>query len=164
MYDDVHNKAKKAAQFPKKIFLQVVPNEVVKDSFDHLIIQSGSVDISNLNTEVNPTEYIDYFKQETVLSAKNIFNSGLLALEHQPSLKSIVIMKQTPRYDPHDKDPLSLKPALSQLFNNTITELWINFPMKEKIYIGSYNIECSGAVQSARYRHTKTGRFDGVHL
>ena len=164
VYDDVYNKAKKAAHFPKKNFLQVVPNEVVKDSYEHLIIQAGSVDITNLNTEANPTEYIDYFKQETVLSARNIFNSGLLALEHQPSLKSIVIMKQTPRYDPHDKDPLSLKPALSQLFNNTIMELWINCPMKEKIHIGSHNIDCSGAVQSARYRHTKTGRFDGVHL
>ena len=164
MYDDVTNKAKKAAYFPRSNFLQVVPTEVVRDNFQHLIIQAGSVDITNLRTEENPEKLIDYFKQETVMSAKNIFDSILLALEKQPSLKSIVLMKQTPRYDPLDIDPLSLKPALSLLFNNTIMELWMKCPMKEKIHIGSHNIDCSGAVQSARYRHTKTGRFDGVHL
>ena len=133
VFDDVSNKGKKAAYYPNKNFLQVVPSEVVKESFEHLIIQTGSVDISNLKTEVNPAEHIDYFKQETIMSAKNIFDSSLLALERQPALKSIVILKQTPRYDPLDTDPLSLKPALSLLFNNTIMELWMKCPMKEKI-------------------------------
>ena len=127
-------------------------------------MQSGSVDISNLKTEVNPIENLEYFKQETIISAKNIFDSCLLALERQPSLKSIVILKQTPRYDPLQSDPLQIKPALSQLFNNTLSELWISSPMNHKITIGTHNIDCTGAVQSARYRHTKTGRFDGVHL
>ena len=98
------------------------------------------------------------------MSAKNIFSAAVIAMEHQPSLKSVVIMKQTPRYDPLDIDPLSLKPALSQLFNNTMMDLWMNSPMKERIVIGSHNIDCSGAIQASRYRHTKTGRFDGVHL
>jgi hypothetical protein len=88
----------------------------------------------------------------------------IIALERQPSIKSVVIMKQTPRYDPVSVDPMSLKPALSQLFNNTLMELWISSPMKDRIFVGSHNIDCSGAIQSARYRHTKTGRFDGVHL
>ena len=52
------------------------------------------------------------------MSARNIFDSCLLALDRQPSLKSVVIMKQT-RYDPLSVDPLSIRPALSQLFNNT---------------------------------------------
>ena len=73
-------------------------------------------------------------------------------------------MKQTSRYDPLDVDPLSLRPALSQLFNNTLVEEWMNSPMREKIFIGTHNIECSGSIQAARYRHTKSGRFDGLHL
>ena len=164
VFDDVANKAKEAAFFPQKNFLQVVPKEVTKDNFDHLIIQAGSVDITNLNTAENANEYLEYFKQETVLSAKNIFNSVVIALENQTSLKTAIIMKQTPRYDPHNVDPLSLKSALSHLFNNTMMELWMNSPLKDKIYVGSHNIDCSGAIQSARYRHTKSGRFDGVHL
>ena len=61
-------------------------------------------------------------------------------------------------------DPLSLKPALSQLFNNTLTDQWMSSPHKDKIFIGTHNIECTGAIKESRYRETKTGKFDGVHL
>jgi hypothetical protein len=164
VHDEVSNEAKEAAFFPKKNFLHVVPNEVIKDNYEHVIVQAGSVDITNLKTDVNPKKYSEYFKQEAVMSATNIFNSCVLALERQPALKSVVILKQTPRYDPLDIDPLGLKPALSQLFNNTLVDRWLSSPLKNKIFIGSHNIDCSVAIQAARYRHTKTGRFDGVHL
>ena len=107
---------------------------------------------------------MEYFKQEAIISAKNIFSSGVITLQQHPSLKSVIIMKQIPRYDPSVIDPLSLKPVLSQVFNKTLVEEWINSPHKERIFIGTHNIECSGAVQLARYKHTQTGRFDGVHL
>ena len=73
-------------------------------------------------------------------------------------------MKQTPRYDPVSSDPLSLKPALSELFNNILTKQWISSKLKNKIFVGSHNLECSGAIQQSRYRQSKSGRFDGVHL
>ena len=164
VYDDVSNNVKEAAHFSHKNFLKVVPTEAVKANFDHMVIQAGSVDISNLKTDVNPMDHLEYFKQEVVMSAKNVFDSCLLALEKQPTLKSVVIMKQTPRYDPLSSDPLSIKPALSQLFNNTLTEMLISCPLKNKIFLGTHNVDCSGAIQSVRYMHTKTGRFDGVHL
>ena len=117
-----------------------------------------------MKTSENPAQYVEYFKPEIFISAKNIFNAGVIALEQQPTLKSVIFMKQTPRYDPLDIDPLSLKPALSQLFNNTLVEEWMNSPLRGKIFVGSHNIECSGSIQAARYRSTKTGKFDGVHL
>ena len=137
---------------------------MVKEEFDHLILQAGSVDISNLKTKENASMYLDYFQQETVMSAKNIFTAGVNALKQQPTLKKIVIMKQIPRYDPKDVDPLQLKPALSQLFNGTLMELWMNSPYKEQVFIGTHNMECAGAILSSRYKSTKTGRFDGIHL
>ena len=73
-------------------------------------------------------------------------------------------MKHIPRYDPKSVDPLAIKPALSQLFNNTLAEQWINSPLKERIFVGTHNIDCTGAIQAARYKHTKSGRFDGIHL
>ena len=36
--------------------------------------------------------------------------------------------------------------------------------VKNKIAIGSHNIECTGAIRESRYKETKTGKFDGVHL
>ena len=135
--DTTENVAKKAAFFPKSNFTDVVPDLLKKSKYHSLLIQSGSVDISNLLTKDNATEYIEYFKQEAILSAKNTYAVGVNALHVQPSLEKVVIMKQTPRYDPAESDPLLLKPALSQLFNNTLTEQWIDCPFKDRIMIGA---------------------------
>ena len=73
-------------------------------------------------------------------------------------------MKQTPRYDPSHVDPMGMKPTLALLFNNNITSLWMDSADKEKIFIGNHNIECTGAIKESRYRHTKSGKYDGIHL
>ena len=164
VHDTVSNNAKQAARFPASNFTDVIPAQLSKGKYKSLIIQSGSVDITNFNTKGNPSQFLEYFKQETVLSARNLFTSAENALSAQPSLNTVVIMKQIPRYDPPKVDPLCLKPALSQLYNNTITELWMNSPLKNRIVIGNHNIECTGAIKEARYRETKSGRFDGIHL
>ena len=127
-------------------------------------MQSGSVDIlSNLNTKDDPIKYAEYFRQEAVMSAKNLFSSCENALKTNPHLKTVVIMKQTPRYDPAKTDPNCLKPVLSQLFNHTITDLWMTSQLKSKIVVGSHNIDCTGSIREARYRITKSGFFDGIH-
>ena len=59
---------------------------------------------------------------------------------------------------------MSLKPALSQLYNNTLTDEWMNSQYKDRIMIGTHDIECSGAIQQARYRETRSGKFDGIHM
>ena len=122
------------------------------------------MDITNLDTKQPSSEDIEFFRQETMLSAENIFAAAVNALSLQPSLKKVVIMKHTPRYDPLLSDPLSLKPALSQLFNNSLTELWMSSPLKDRIVIGNHNLECSGAIRESRYREPKTGKMDGIHL
>ena len=165
VFDQTANIAKDAPHFPDRNFLHVVPNEALKDSYDHLIVQAGSVDISNLKTNVdNPYEYMHYYEQEAVKSAKYVFESCVTALEKQPSLRSVILMQQTPRYDNSVTDPLSLKASLSQLFNNTLNELHNNSMMKHKIFIGKHDLECVGSVRAARYIDVKTGKFDGVHL
>ena len=73
-------------------------------------------------------------------------------------------MKQTPRYDPLNVDPSALKPVLSNLFNNTLVQCWMSSDQKDRIHVGTHNIECTGSIREARYRETKTGRFDGLHL
>lgn len=79
-------------------------------------------------------------------------------------MEKVVIMKQIPRYDTTQADPLQLKPALSQIYNNTLADRWIKCPLKDKIYVGTHNIDCTGAIRLARYECTQSGRFDGVHL
>ena len=36
--------------------------------------------------------------------------------------------------------------------------------MRDRLVIGTHSLDCVGATQEARYRDTKTGKFDGVHL
>ena len=40
----------------------------------------------------------------------------------------------------------------------------MNSKFKENIIIGSHNIDCTGAIKEARYKETKSGKFDGIHL
>ena len=164
IYDTVVNVAKQAARFPRANFADVVPAQLSKDNYNSLVLQAGSVDVTNLNTRDKPSEYIEYFRQETVISAKNLFQVAENAVHDNPTLEKVLVMKQIPRYDPAQVDPLSLKPALSQLYNNTITDQWMKSKCKDKIVIGSHNIECTGAIKEARYRETKTGKYDGIHL
>ena len=159
VHDTVTNSAKQAARFPRANFTDVITNQLNKSSFHSLVLQAGSVDITNLNTKRTSEDAIEYFKQETILSAKNLFKAAVNAFSIQPTLNKVVIMKQIPRYDPVASDPLSLKPALSQIFNTTLTDQWMSCPCD-----GSHNIDSSGAIQQSRYREFKTGRFNGIHL
>ena len=136
-----------------------------KTVFDGLILQAGSVDISNLNTRDNATEHFEYFSQETTKSAENLFQVAESSLRNHPNLQKVVIMKQIPRYDTESVDPLQIKPALSEIYNNKLSELWLHSALKQKIFVGSHDrIACTGGIREARYRCTQSGRFDGVHL
>ena len=164
IFDNVGSEAKVASRFPTKNFTDVIPEEIKREPFDYLIIQSGSVDITNLNTKDKPQEFSAYFKQEVRFSAKNLFNAAESALAAQPSLKKIVIMTQTPRYDVKSVDPLCLKPALAVLFNNTLGEVWMDSPHNDKIVLGIHNLECSGGIREARYRDLRNQKYDAVHM
>ena len=165
VHDDVSNTAKQAAKIPHQNVTNVCEKELAKNEFDGLILQAGSVDISNLNTRNNATEHFEYFSQETTKSAENVFQVAESSLKNHPNLKKVVIMKQIPRYDTEQIDPLQIKPALSEVYNNKLSDLWLHSTMKEKIFVGSHDrIACTGGIREARYRCTQSGRFDGVHL
>ena len=164
IHDVVSNVAKKAAKIPEANFSKIIPEKLQNDAFENLIVQAGSVDITNLKTNVQPSEHTEYFKQEAVISAKNLFSVVENSARSYPNLKKIVIMKQTPRYDPPIMDPLSLKPVLSELYNKTLEECLQSSQLKDRIILGTHNIDCTGSIREARYRETKSGRFDGLHL
>ena len=73
-------------------------------------------------------------------------------------------MTLTPRYDLKAEDPLSLKPVLADIFNQTLAELWLNSQFKDKVAIGIHDLDCTGGIREARYRDIRSQRYDGVHL
>ena len=74
-----------AAKFPKSNFSDVVPAQLKKGKYQSLVLQAGSVDITNLNTKDYPSQHLEYFKQETIISAQNFFLVGENALATTPS-------------------------------------------------------------------------------
>ena len=155
--------AKEKTRFPEKNFSVVIDAEMKKADTDILVIQAGSVDISNMKIgEDNLKKYGEYFKQETIISATNLFTYVTNALVSNPGLKKAIILKQTPQYDPKTKDPHSVKSALSQLYNDTLVQLWLGSIHKSRITLGSHNLDCAGGVREARYR--SKNKYDGLHL
>ena len=93
-----------------------------------------------------------------------MFNAATGALNSKTNLKKVVLMTHIPRYDLKQDDPMSLKPVLSQLYNNTILQLWIHSPLKNKLFIGSHNLDCTGGIKASRYHNIQRGLYDGIHM
>ena len=161
--DASENESKEKTRFPEKNFDVVIKEELNKAPTDILILQSGSVDISNMKmTGDNPTKFSELFKQQAVVSATNLFTAVTNALVSHPELKKAVIMKQIPRYDPIARDPLLIKSDLSKLFNDTLDQLCLVSPFKDRITVGTHSLGCQGGIREARYK--KGGLYDGVHM
>ena len=140
-----------------KNFLSVVPIELKKGAPPYyLILQAPSVDITNLIT-TNPSNY-QKLKDLTFNSATNFFTIGIQAIQDQPSLQKVLLLKMIPRYDDE------LKSQLSKMFNNKLEELWRMCSVKTKLIIGTHTIECTGAIRESRYRQRNPHKYDGIHL
>ena len=145
------SKWKQAPRFPDSNFTDRVPAELSKVNYHYLIMQSPSVDITNLNTAtLKAPEYTKYFEQQTVISAQNFFKVVESALKIHQNLNKVIVLKLIPRYDPPSVDPLGLKSVLSKMFNGKIEELWRGSSFRSKIFVGSHNIECNGAIRESR--------------
>jgi hypothetical protein len=128
-----------------------------------LIVQSGSVDITNLKTESANDENFEYFKQQSVMSAIILFTAVTNAAANHPHLKKIIILKQIPRYDFLTSNPPGLKHCLSQLYNETLDQLYAKCAFKDKLSIGNHSLGCSGGILQAKYNNIQSGKFDGTH-
>ena len=96
------------------------------------------------------------------MSATNLFTVVTNALEKDLNLKKVILMKQIPRYDRVSEDPRAVKNALSQLYNDTLVQLWLGSKHKDRLTIGTHSLECVGAIREARFR--LKNMFDGIHL
>ena len=71
-------------------------------------------------------------------------------------------MKQIPRYDRASDDPKAVKSALSQLYNDTLVQLWLGSKHKERLTIGTHSLECVGGIRESRFR--LKNKFDGINM
>ena len=130
-------------------------------------MSAPTVDISNLDTrQLRPNDKTEIYQQQVIKSSQVMFKLAQNSLEQNPGLKKVVIMEHPSRFDTKDVDPTSLKQTLARLANSTLGQMWLNCPIKDKIFIGHHSLEGSGTGVSheSRYVDLKSGHYDGVHF
>ena len=165
-YSSVENKS---ARWPQLNVMDMVQQEVSNtphgDGYDYLILSAPTVDITNVDTtNFSPSESTTEIKQEVIVSCQNMMEVAENALKKNIRLKKVILMSHPPRFDTADVDPMSLKQAMAKFANRTILQLWLDSPLKHKIFIGEHRLECSIETLKLRYTDDKNGRYDGVHM
>ena len=138
-------------KFLSKTFEAVAHREMATNLSEILVLQAPSADISRFRTtNVNVTEHQTFFKQQTVISATNLFTAATNVLQSHRGLKKVVIVEQAPRYDSSRDDPDRLKQTLVQIYNDTLVQLKRSSSQFNKISIAKHRLDCSGGIQEAR--------------
>ena len=153
------------AKFPEKNFIDVVEKELDRHDYSVLVLGGGTVEITNLNTDVTPEENLMQFKDEVIKASQKLFNLAECALHTYPSLDKVVLLRRPPRFDPVSVDPLELKPQLSRLGDSVLFDMWCNSSLKKKITLGDHQI--SHQMNEDHYKvfgHPSQEQYDGLHM
>ena len=111
-------------KLPQRSYRKVTDDALRKDDADILILQAGALDLTTFKTSNNnATRNLEYFKQQTVISAQNLFSVATNSLVSHSKLKKVVILKQVPRYESNTVDSFRIRASMAQLFNDTLIEL-----------------------------------------
>ena len=158
-----------AARWPEKNVTDVTKKELAKnvhnDGIDVLVLSAPTVDVTNLDTsKLRPSDNIEFFKQEVINSSKNMISVAENALRSNNELKKVVIMCHPPRFDTKEVDPLSLKHSLAKIANANLHQVWLDSPLKDKIFIGEHKLDCSNKTHLLRFTDERTQYYDGIHL
>ena len=148
----------------EKSFLDVIDMELSGDTYDTLVIGGGSVDISNINTIDEPFENILDIREQAIESARKLFSIAEAALQHHQSLKQVNLKKRTPRFDPTEQDPHTLKPQLSALADSVTFGFWCDSKFKDKIILGGHDVPNGEGQLREVFGAQEDKDFDGVHM
>ena len=163
---------KDTLRFPNKTFKKVVPEVLEKDNVDTLVLQTGSIEISNIKVNeavLDTKKDLDQFKAEwfdqVEKDSKNLFKIAEDAIKQKPNLK-VVIIKRLPRFDCSSQDILNIKSSLSKFANSVYDQMWTKrgSPNDIKIIELSLNVETPGYLRDLIFSSKRSKIFDGIHL
>ena len=102
-------------KFKRKSFNTIVPDVLREDKPDKLVLQAGSIEITNIDVEKalnDETKEIAEYKREWYLkaeeSSEKLFSNAESAIGQNPDL-NVVIVKRLPRFDAKSEDTLGIK-------------------------------------------------------
>ena len=159
-------------KFRRKNFKDVVPAELEDNDFSVVLMQSSSVELTNLKGKGAAPHLL---KQTAVVAARNMFDVAAAAATF-PTVETVILAEAPPRIDEMRDHAKSGNEELSRLWQEAEPAL------KEKIVIGKHNYltkacpcsdaECQGfpgpqgGLEASRYGTLDThGRsYDGIHF
>ena len=93
------------SKYPIKNFLSVVEEELEKDEYDILVMVGAIVEITSLDTSLDPDKNLLVFKDEILDSTRKMFSIAESALHNYQTIDNVIILKRPPRFDPLSEDP-----------------------------------------------------------
>ena len=109
--------------YPRLNFTKLVPEVLEDEKPDAIVLQAGSVEISNIivkNAMMDTERDLDSYRSEWATKVEedsaNLFAIAENAVKEYPDLK-VIILKRLPRFDSYTVDPLRVKQKLSKFAN-----------------------------------------------
>ena len=158
--------------YPEMNFTEIVPEVIEEDSPDTLVLQGGSIEITNIDVKqalMDSNKDIEDYKEEwfskTEKDSSNLFDIAERAIKKKPKMK-VIIVKRLPRNDPFISDPLGIKKKLSKFGNNVYDQLWFRRGAPKNIHIVNFELGCeqSPHLQKLIFGNPASQQFDGIHL
>ena len=152
-------------KLPGMSFLNVVETELEGSNFTYLVLGGGTAEISNLDTTSAPAEKLPEMKKIVIEASTKLFTIAEAALESNPALKKVIILRRPPRFDPLSCDPLEVKPQLSRLGDAVIFDLWCESSYRDRIFLGDHTIPHNlGVEHSSIFGRPGDRSYDGIHM
>ena len=144
-----------------------------KKETDILILQTGSIEITDMNIEKalkDAPENIEKYKQEWFKKVEKdsikLFDVAEAALAQDEAIENVIIIKRLPRFDKASEDIRRLKSDLSEYGNQVYDQQFIKRGRPGKIKIVELDLKCSesGYLRSIIFGNPGESKFDGLHL
>ena len=130
-----------------------------------MVLGGGTVEITYLNTYVNPEINLTKFREEVMASTLKMFSLSETALLKHNCLEKVIILSRPLRFDSVKDDPLQLKPQLSSLGDAILSDLWCKRSFRNRIFIGEHQIpNLLDATHSLVYGNSESERYDGLYM
>ena len=148
------------SRFPNKNFKYVARNSAKKRKFKLVMMQSPSVDITNLNTADDSIVAVESYKKVVEKSRSKMFETANALIDENEDIEKVIILDRTPRFDTKNADPFGLKAKLAE-YGNKLNKVELEKARnKEKIVIGNHNFRCN----EDTYGNDNERHFDGIHM
>ena len=158
-------------KFPDLNFTETVPAELEYDTPDTIVLESGSIEITNLDvkkammdTSKDLKEYEKEWTEKVEKDSENVFNIALKMTEKHKNMK-IIILKRLPRFDSKNQDPTSIKRRLSVFANSVYDHLYFKSGCPINIKIAELNLATEYPyLKKIIMGNPENSEYDGIHL